>query len=211
MNDYTWVPKKVYLFKFTCCNNLNAWALHSQPCPQAPTQTRTKRRSKSKRLGTRLLHSQKRPRLAASCGFTGLLQVVNRLQQVCWSRHQLASSLIEQLAASLMNASMLIQVEKFRLAASCHLQTWCYLFHQLASSRLWISSFDKSDGTSMLMRVEKIRLAASCYPQTCCKLFKQFAARLWITSLDKSDICRLWHLQTCCKLITNVLIWLARF
>jgi hypothetical protein len=40
---------------------------------------------------------------------------------------------------------------------------------------------------SMLMQVEKIRLAASCYPQPCCKLFKQFAASLWITSLDKSD------------------------
>jgi hypothetical protein len=44
------------------------------------------------------------------------------IMQVC--KCQLAASLIEQLAASLMNASMLIQVEKFRLiAASCHLQT----------------------------------------------------------------------------------------
>jgi hypothetical protein len=42
------------------------------------------------------------------------------LHQVCKS--QLAASLIEQLAASLMNASMLMQVEKIRLAASCHLQ-----------------------------------------------------------------------------------------
>jgi hypothetical protein len=35
----------------------------------------------------------------------------------------LQASLTEQLAASLMNASMLMQVEKIRLAASCHLQT----------------------------------------------------------------------------------------
>jgi hypothetical protein len=40
---------------------------------------------------------------------------------------------------------------------------------------------------SLLMQIEKIRLAASCYPQACCKLFTQFAASLWITSLDKSD------------------------
>jgi hypothetical protein len=33
------------------------------------------------------------------------------------------ASMIEQLAASLMNASMLMQVEKIRLAASFHLQT----------------------------------------------------------------------------------------
>jgi hypothetical protein len=47
------------------------------------------------------------------------------LHQVC--KCQFAASLIEQLAASLMNASMLVQVEKIRLAASCHLQICCNL------------------------------------------------------------------------------------
>jgi hypothetical protein len=37
------------------------------------------------------------------------------------------TSLIEQLAASVMNASMLMQVEKIRLAASCYPQACCKL------------------------------------------------------------------------------------
>jgi hypothetical protein len=61
---------------------------------------------------------------------SGLLQVVIcrldatcfiNLHQVCG--YQVLTSLMEQLAASLMNASMLMQVEKIRLAAGCHLQT----------------------------------------------------------------------------------------
>jgi hypothetical protein len=54
---------------------------------------------------------------------------------------------------------------------------------------------------SMLMQVEKIRLAASCYPQACCKLFKQFAASLWITSLDK-------FYKTTCSLLKSGLLQL---
>jgi hypothetical protein len=64
-------------------------------------------------------------------------------------RCQFAASLIEQLAASLMNASMLIQVEKIRLAASCYPQACCKLFHQLASS-LWITSLIKQLAASLL-------------------------------------------------------------
>jgi hypothetical protein len=37
---------------------------------------------------------------------------------------------MEQLAASLMNASMLMQVEKIRLAASCYPQACCKLLKQ---------------------------------------------------------------------------------
>jgi hypothetical protein len=49
-----------------------------------------------------------------------------------------------------MNASMLMP----------HLLTWCNLFHQLASS-LWISSFDKSDGTTCSKSDERINVDAS--------------------------------------------------
>jgi hypothetical protein len=47
------------------------------------------------------------------------------LHQVCG--YQVLTSLMEQLAARLMNASMLMQVEKIRLAASCsnNLQQAC--------------------------------------------------------------------------------------
>jgi hypothetical protein len=38
-----------------------------------------------------------------------------------------------------------------------------------------------------LLQVVIRMLAASCYLQACCKLFRQFAASVWITSLDKSD------------------------
>ena len=71
----------------------------------------------------------------------------NNLRQI--RRCQFAASLIEQLAASLMNASMLIQVEKIRLAASCYPQACCKLFHQLASS-LWITSLIKQLAASLL-------------------------------------------------------------
>jgi hypothetical protein len=62
------------------------------------------------------------------------------LQTWCKLMKQLASSLQMSICSKpnrttcskyLMNASMLMQVEKIRLAASCHLQTWCKLFHQL--------------------------------------------------------------------------------
>jgi hypothetical protein len=133
-----------------------------------------------------------------------------RILPACWKLSTSCSRLVDVINF-LMNASMLMQVEKIRLAASCHLQTWCKLFHRLASS-LWISSFDKSDrttcsksvNTSMLMQVEKIRLAANCYLQACCKLFYQLASSLWITSFGKSDFLNLHqHLmcsQTCCNL-----------
>jgi hypothetical protein len=59
-------------------------------------------------------------RLDASC-------FIN-LHQVCG--YQVLTSLMEQLAASLMNASILMQVEKIRLAASCYPQACCKLLKQ---------------------------------------------------------------------------------
>jgi hypothetical protein len=41
---------------------------------------------------------------------------------------------MEQLAASLMNASMLMQVEKIRLVASYYPQACCKLFKQVAAA-----------------------------------------------------------------------------
>jgi hypothetical protein len=54
---------------------------------------------------------------------------------------------------------MLMQIEKIRLAASCHMK-------QLASS-LWISSFDKSDGTTCSKSDERINVDASSENQAC--------------------------------------------
>ena len=162
---------------------------------------------------TQQLHSQKRHRLAASCGF-----------------YRPAAS-CQQVAAGLFTSSTCSEPVEIRLAASWHFQTWCKLMKQVASS-LQISTCNKPDrttcsksderinadaswenqacckltfadlmqvvsstcsklvdikfwqvwyrttcsksvNTSMLMQVEKIRLAASCYPQACCKLLKQ--------------------------------------
>jgi hypothetical protein len=74
----------------------------------------------------------------------------NNLHQVC--KCQLASDLIDQLAASLMNASGLMQVEKIRLDATWYPQTWCKLmnlFTQFAGSRLclWNISFHSDKQT----------------------------------------------------------------
>jgi hypothetical protein len=72
---------------------------------------------------------------------SGLLQVVIcrldascfiNLHQVCG--YQVLTSPMEQLAESLMNASMLMQVEKIRLAASWYPQACCKLFKQFAAS-----------------------------------------------------------------------------
>jgi hypothetical protein len=73
-------------------------------------------------------------RLDASC-------FIN-LHQVC--RYQVLTSLMEQLGPSLMNASMLMQVARIRLAASCYPQACCKLL------------------SAGLLQVVICRLAASC-------------------------------------------------
>jgi hypothetical protein len=47
---------------------------------------------------------------------------------------------MEQLAASLMNASMLMQVEKIRLAASCYPQACCKLFKQYTARNAQVAA-----------------------------------------------------------------------
>ena len=98
-------------------------------------------------------------RLAASC--------CNNLQQACGQ--QVLTSLIEQLAASLLNASMLMQAAKIRLVATWYLLTCCKLLKQLASS-LWITSLDKSVLATCSKSVERIKLDQVCENQTCCNL-----------------------------------------
>ena len=98
-------------------------------------------------------------RLAASC--------CNNLQQACGQ--QVLTSLIEQLAASLLNTSMLIQAAKIRLVATWYLLTCCKLLKQLASS-LWITSLDKSVLAICSKSVERIKLHQVCENQTCCNL-----------------------------------------
>jgi hypothetical protein len=164
------IPFQIYLFKFTCCNNLNAWALHSQPCPQAPTQTRTKRRSNSKRLGTRLLHSQKRPRLAASCGLTGLLQVVNRLQQVCWHLQTWWSSSLQMSTCSKPDRTTCSKSdERINADTSWEIQACCKL--SFADLMLVVSSTCiKSVDIKFWLVWWNINVDASWENQACCKL-----------------------------------------
>jgi hypothetical protein len=81
--------------------------------------------------------------------------------------YQVLTSLMEQLGPGLMNASMLMQVARIRLAASCYPQACCKFL------------------SAGLLQVVIHWLVASCYQA--CKLFRQFAASLWTTSLDKSD------------------------
>jgi hypothetical protein len=66
--------------------------------------------------------------------------------------YQVLTSLMEQLGPGLMNASMLMQVARIRLAASCYPQACCKFL------------------SAGLLQVVIHWLVASCYPQACCKL-----------------------------------------
>ena len=70
--------------------------------------------------------SQKSPDLQV-VNFTDLLQVVNKLQQIC----------------------------RFHQVATCHLQTWYNLLKQLAAS-LWITSLNNQLATSLLTTCNRL-------------------------------------------------------
>ena len=119
------------------------------------------------------LHSQKRHRLAASCGL-----------------YRLAAS-CHQVAASLLTLSSCSKSVRIRLAATYwQLQTCCKLLQQLAAS-LRISSLDKSVVATCNKSVERINADASCKNQTCCNLI--FAdllqvARFWLCIRDNLSL-----------------------
>ena len=106
------------------------------------------------------VHSQKRHRLAASCGL-----------------YRLAAS-CHQVAASLLTSSSCSKSVRIRLAATRYLQTCCKLLQQLAAS-LWTSSLDKSVVSTCSKSDERINADASCENQTCCKLIFQICCKLF--------------------------------
>ena len=83
------------------------------------------------------VHSQKRHRPAANCGF-----------------YRLAAS-CQQIAASLLTSSSCSKSVKIRLIATLYLQTCYKLLKQLASS-LWIKSLDNQLAASLLTTCSRL-------------------------------------------------------